>query len=725
MKKSYFMAMSLIAGLAWLNAADQSTVKKEEVSTLGTVVVTDKNDSSLTVPSAETTAQQLNKVAGGTNLILGEDLKKGRVNTWRDVFQNSPGVFVQPRFGAEEARISIRGSGIQRTFHGRGITVLQDGIPVNLTDGSFDMQGIEPLASDYVSVWRGANALRYGSSTLGGAIDFTSKTGYTADLFQARAEYGSFGTMRGQMSSGEVVGPADYYVSLTHRNQDGFRDHADQSTQKVIGNLGWRLNNEWENRFFLAAVNSRSELPGSLTKNQMYQDPTQANGLTNSTTGSNLGLNQRRHYEALRLADKISWRDQVNEQSFDASVYWAWKDLDHPISAWIDQETNDLGLRLVYENSKELFGRKNRFTIGSNVGYGIASAKQFSNSTTAAGTSTAGIFHASTSGGNKGFLTSDTTQTSSNLDLFIEDQHYLTDKFAIVAGSQFILATRDVEGHMTTDRSISGNYTSWNPKLGFLYDFTSEIVGFANVSHSTEPPSFSELGNTAVGGFRVVDQQQANTIEIGNRGKAGRFEWDATYYYAWLQDEYLTVNNGQGTTLGTANATATHHQGIELGLTTKLWEGLWETGATEKADKDSLAIRQTYLWQQFQFDSDPVYGNSSLPGMPEHVYRAELTYEHPCGFYIGPSVDWVPVKAPVDEANTLYAEEYALLNARVGYKTKKGFSIFFEAKNLLDTTYAASTGVIADARPGSVGSNTSQFLPGDGQSFYGGVEFKY
>ncbi|MFC5699415.1 hypothetical protein ACFPU0_28260 [Pseudomonas sp. GCM10022186] len=30
-------------------------------------------------------------------------------------------VLVQPRFGAEEARLSIRGSALQRTFHGRGL----------------------------------------------------------------------------------------------------------------------------------------------------------------------------------------------------------------------------------------------------------------------------------------------------------------------------------------------------------------------------------------------------------------------------------------------------------------------------------------------------------------------------------------------------------------------------------------------------------------------------
>ncbi|MDH4653383.1 Plug domain-containing protein [Pseudomonas sp. JG-B] len=69
-----------------------------------------------------------------------------------------------PRFGAEEARLSIRGSGLQRTFHGRGLLLMQDGAPVNLADGSFDFQTIEPLTTDHIEVLRGANAWRYVSA---------------------------------------------------------------------------------------------------------------------------------------------------------------------------------------------------------------------------------------------------------------------------------------------------------------------------------------------------------------------------------------------------------------------------------------------------------------------------------------------------------------------------------------------------------------------------------
>lgn len=68
-------------------------------------------------------------------MIDSESYATGRASTLQDALGYSPGVFVQPRFGAEEARLSIRGSGIQRTFHMRGIKLLQDGSRLNLADG--------------------------------------------------------------------------------------------------------------------------------------------------------------------------------------------------------------------------------------------------------------------------------------------------------------------------------------------------------------------------------------------------------------------------------------------------------------------------------------------------------------------------------------------------------------------------------------------------------------
>lgn len=118
---------------------------------LPTVTVT-ATPESLTVPTIAQAEQELALVTGGASVVNAEDYKKGRAVTLKDALDFATGVFTQPRFGTEEARISVRGSGIQRTFHGRGLKVLQDGVPINLADGGFDMQSIDPLAASHINI---------------------------------------------------------------------------------------------------------------------------------------------------------------------------------------------------------------------------------------------------------------------------------------------------------------------------------------------------------------------------------------------------------------------------------------------------------------------------------------------------------------------------------------------------------------------------------------------
>jgi iron complex outermembrane receptor protein len=71
-------------------------------------------------------------------------------------------------------------------------------------------------------------------------------------------------------------------------------------------------------------------------------------------------------------------------------------------------------------------------------------------------------------------------------------------------------------------------------------------------------------------------------------------------------------------------------------------------------------------------------------------------------------------------AHTLFADPYAIFGVKVGRNEDIGLSWFLEGRNLANRTYAATTGVIADAR----GLDAAQFLPGDGRAVYAGVSWK-
>jgi iron complex outermembrane receptor protein len=653
----------------------------------GEITVREKEESSLTAPGPEQAARALAEVPGGTSVVDAEQYKRGRASTLQDALGLTPGVYVQPRFGAEEARLSIRGSGLQRTFHGRGLKLLQDGVPLNLADGSFDFQAVEPLTASHIEVLRGGNGLEYGAATLGGAINYESLTGFLAAPGQARIEGGAFGYLRGQASAGWAGDRFDGYASLSHFSQDGFREHSEQSNQRFFGNLGYRFDAGRETRFYLTAVRTDSELPGNLTRVQLRDDPRQA-------AAGNVLLDQKRDFDLFRLANRTSLR-LGGDSRLDLGVFWAAKDLDHPIFQVLDQRSNDVGGDVRYESDRSVGGRRNRLVIGFSPVFGVVDDERFRNVL-----------------GRRGDRTARGRTESLNFDLYAENRYYLRPQLALTAGFQASYAGRDfadrflADGDQTDDQSFSG----FSPKLGLLWEASSGVVFFANAVRSFEPPSFGELVNVGGNGLLHLDPQRATSVEIGSRGTAGPAVWDLVLYRSRIEGELLSLNDAQGNPLGTINGGRTLHAGLEAGLDLR-----WRAG-----DAGDLAWRQVYNWSRFRFDGDRAFGDNQLAGLPEHFYRAELLFEHRGGWYGGPGVEWVPDRYPVDHANTLFADAYTLLNAKVGYRTAWGWSGFVEARNLTDETYAATTGVIADAR----GLDSAQFLPGDGRSVFAGIEYR-
>lgn len=121
--------------IAWTGLA---MAQSQGENNLDTVVITGKSDS-MTQGSIESAKENVKTIPGGASIVDLNQVREGRQSTWSDSLGLAPGVYIQDRFGSEEARLAIRGSGLSRTYHGFGTKVMQDGVPINYADGMFDM----------------------------------------------------------------------------------------------------------------------------------------------------------------------------------------------------------------------------------------------------------------------------------------------------------------------------------------------------------------------------------------------------------------------------------------------------------------------------------------------------------------------------------------------------------------------------------------------------------
>lgn len=639
---------------------------------------------------------RLAQVPGSVSLIESEEIRETRQATFKDVLGFTPGVYVQPRFGAaDESQISIRGSGLRNNFHARGINLLVNGMPYRNADGFTDFESLELLNTESIEVYKGGNALRYGGSTLGGAINLETKTGYTATPFGLVAQGGSFGFLKAQLSSGAALGKLDYFGSYTRTSLDGFRDYAAQGRDRVNGHLGYVLSDQTDIRGFYFYARVKEQLPGALTEVEMGSSPTAANP---ANRAGRWGREYDLHHLGLQLRTQLG-----PHQRLEVSPYFQYRDIDHPIFQVIDQQSRDYGAEIRYENTRPLFGRVHRFTVGVQPAWLDMDNRQFVNEE-----------------GQHGELRKDQKDQAGGLAIYAEDALALTPRLTAILGFRLDHTVRKARDRFLSDgdQSDRREYNPLLPKIGMLYDLPA-VQGqvYANISRSFEPPLMLELNSLTVPGFIDLDGQDAWQFELGVRGRSAGVAWDVAAYDIELRNEILNVNvqpfpGAPFTVPSYRNAPRTRHYGLETGLEYQLDRGLFMKGT----DTDGVRMRLAYTFARYRFVEDPQYPGNEIPGAPEHHLQAELRYDHPSGFSLAPRVEWVPAAYFINSANTASNSGWATLGFRAEHEFDHlGLTAFVSGENLTDQRYSASVQVDNAA--------ARFFEPADGRAFYLGLRW--
>ena len=631
--------------------------------------------------------ERLARTPGSVSVVASEAYEDRLAIGMPDLLRDVPGVLSNKRYG-EESRLSIRGSGIDQSFHQRGVLIAQDGVPFADADGFSDFQKVDPLSARYIEVYKGGNALRFGGAQLGGAVNLVTANGKTASSpFLLRAEAGAFDTYRGQAVASTTFGGFDVYGAVNAIQSDGYRENQKQKSVRGTLNLGYSWGEENEVRLIGYAADIDQQVPGSLSLADALATPRKAGaGVVANRWARDQEVQRVTVQSHLRLSDGLT---------FEGGVYSTWTDLRHPIPIVIEQDVATRGAFGRFDLTGEVAGHKADLFFGAYYRSGRTKSALYVNM-----------------GGNKGFQFGDGRQEASGLDLFAEGRFFLTDHVAVVAGGSYGRATRDYTDNRNAANSTDKTFDWFSPRLGLLYEGNGGFQIYANVTRSVEPPHYGALVQSPYPQFVPVAAQKAWTAEAGTRGRVGAVTWDVTFYRSWIEGELLSFNAATGYPAAYFNAGDTVHQGVEASLD---WHIL------SSASAGSLRLRQTYAWSDFHFNGDPIYRDNRMPVVPEHQYRASLRYEHPSGAWVEPFVDWRLKDVWVDYANTLKAPGYALLNLSAGVELPRGVSLFLDARNLTKKNYVAEFGAVTDARIAA----TAVFFPGEGRSLFGGVRVRF
>jgi iron complex outermembrane receptor protein len=648
--------------------------------------------------------EEIDRTPGGVEIVTEEEIRETRTANLRDALEYVPGVLVRPRFGAEESQLSIRGSGIRNNFHVRGVNLLLNSFPYGNADGFSDFESIELLSVKRIEVYKGANALRYGANTLGGAIDFVTLTGRDAPAFSIRSEFGSFDYFKNAIGGAFVSEPFDGYVGLADTELRGYRAHSQQVRRRAYSNVGWDLGEQGSLRLDFIYANVKETLPGSLTREQFEDDPTQANP---EYVAQGAERNYNYFFPAITYrrpigdGQLVEWLSQLNYQ-----------DLDHPLPfAIIDDRTFNWGTEVRYLNELPILGQANRFVVGLQY-YGTWQAdRQYEND-----------------GGVRLAKIKDDRNEATNVGLYGEERFLLTDDLTLVLGGRAQWAQRRVRSKLAEPSGITGtvDFVDLTPRFGLLWQATPTIQAYANANNAVEPPLLLELtapGNVD-GSIDDLKAQDAWQFEVGTRGVAWdeRVRWDLSVYDVELWDEIQNVNvqpfpGAPFTIPRFQNIPRSRHTGVELATDLTLAQNV-AAALGAAGVEDRVRFVNNFTFGDFRFVDDPSFGDNMLPGLPEFFLAGELRWETASGVFVAPGYEAVPSSYAVNSENTASAPGYAFANLRSGWvHAPWSLEVFFEARNLNDVDYVAAVEV--DSATGEY------FFPGDGRSFYGGVQWRW
>jgi len=646
------------------------------------------------------------ETAGSIAMITSKDINRGSGVSFQQAMNSIPGVRMD-QSTLSEARISIRGNGVRSSFGLRNIKVYLNDIPVTEADGTTRIEALDVNSIGRAEVIKGPASSIYGAGT-GGVINFQlQRSPYQEQSFEGSALAGSYGLHRlaaTYRNGGDLI---NSYVSYGWQEYDGYREHSNDMRRFLSGNFQLFPSNKRIITLLLNRTTQYSQIPGSLTADQVAANPEQANA-------SNLDKQAGRYQTWTRVG--LGQQYQFNNQfSNSTSVFTYSYDLNHPLPyAYLRNFYQSYGGRTSFTYNPEFSVLPTKFIVGAEFNQGLTKGTQYVNN------------H-----GVEGALSANIDYRNTLYSLFYQSETKLGGKTLLTLGLSYNSLKYDVSNYLIPAQSgIKDFKPQATPRVALSHNFSEALSLHASVSSGFSPPSSSEVKNVDGSINPSLQAEKAINYEVNAKGNlfGSRFSYDLSVFKMDMKGELIGQAVQQGITIYN-NAGKTSHNGAELALS---WQVLKpEDGIAIASLRPFAAITYSdFTFKDYKIlDANSqvtaTYNGNNLTGVSPWVLSAGLDMETQFGLYANLSY-YFNDKMPLNDKNTDFNPSYQLASAKVGYKKKFGRSfegnIYGGIDNIFNESYSS---ILSLNAVGFGGAQPAYFNPSPKRNGYGGFSIKY
>lgn len=645
--------------------------------------------------------QPLLRATGSIGLVDNRTIERQPGSSLIPAVNTTSGVRMEER-SPGSYRLSIRGSLLRSPFGIRNVKIYFDDFPLTDAGGNSYLNALDVNAIGQLQILKGPQSSIYGANS-GGVVLVNSEAPTAGPSANLKLEGGSFGMFHENAAISNSWKNYSLGITQSFQRSDGYRDHSAMKRNylQLVQKLNYAPTANLKSLIFYSDL--RYQTPGGLNAAQLALNPRAsrpAAGAIRSAAEQQAGIYSKMLFGGLS-----------NEWNFApgfrhvAALYGAYIDFKNPFITNYEQRfESTLGLRTFVEYGQEVEDLKYSFNLGVE----------------STGTSSDINNYDNNFGSAAAVQAKDKLRAASNF-AFVHANFDYKDKLLLELSASANLYKYDYESLAPVALAERTNEldVQFMPRVALSYLINDDLAWRASVSKGYSPPTIAEI--RASDQVINVDLQPESgwNYETGFsfHGPDQRLSVDLTGFYYRLNNAIVRRLNEDDTEFF-LNAGGTNQYGLETTASA------WILPYTESRFVRGLQLKTAYTLSKFEFrdylDRTADYSGNRLTGVPKGSIISSVDLQFPKGFYFFLQHNFTS-RIPLNDANSVYADKYHLVQSKVGWRTlkfkKATLEVFAGVDNLFNEKYSLGNDLNA--------ANNRYFNPAATRNFYGGIAYRF